>query len=125
MSGQYILEGHTPVPCHGLREWATWFESFNRHVALDYYRGIRISTVFLGLDHRFGGVGRPILFESMAFGGVLDQQERRYCTWDEAVEGHAQLLQDVKDTFRWWHFAVLWQKRFSRTCILVWWRVRK
>jgi hypothetical protein len=33
--------------------------------------GVEVSTVFLGVDHNFFGVGGPILFETMIFGGDL------------------------------------------------------
>lgn len=50
---------------------------------------IRVSTVFLGLDHRFGfGSGPPILFETMIFGGCLDGEQWRYSSWDDAETGH-------------------------------------
>ncbi len=52
-----------------------------------------VSTVFLGLDHRFLGEGPPILFETMAFGrdgSTIAQQ--RCCTWDEAMAQHARCI---------------------------------
>ena len=53
---------------------------------------IRVSTVFLGLDHGFGAE-EPVLFETMIFGGEYDEYCERYCTWDEAVEGHAKAVE--------------------------------
>jgi hypothetical protein len=47
----------------------------------------RVSTIFLPLDHSWEP-GPPILFETMIFGGALDQEQWRYCTWDEAAAGH-------------------------------------
>jgi hypothetical protein len=35
-------------------EWAEWIETAERHVANDLIDGVRVSTVFLGLDHAFG-----------------------------------------------------------------------
>jgi len=88
--GQYILDGHTPVLCADLITWAMWFETAERTVArTETADGARISTVFLGLDHRFGSDGPPLLFETMIFGGAQDGYQERYATWDEAVEGHA------------------------------------
>lgn len=83
MSDNYILEGHTPVKERDLIKWAKWYESADRQVA----RTKRVSTVFLGIDHAFRG-GKPVLFETMVFGGPLDGEQERYCTWDEAVDGH-------------------------------------
>jgi hypothetical protein len=84
----WTLKGHEPVPCT-LMEWAEWFEQKGDHrrVALDKKYGIIVSTVFLGLDHNWGG-GPPLLFETMIFGGRHDDYQERYSTWDEAVEGH-------------------------------------
>lgn len=96
MSDQYILEGHEPVRCHSLFEWAKWFETAERHVgktivAID----IKVSTVFLGLDHQYGD-GEPILFETMVFGGKHDQEMERYSTWEQAEEGHKRWVNKLK-----------------------------
>ena len=60
---------------------------------LNKYRtqDVLISTVFLALDHNYFG-GKPILFESMIFGGKHDGLQWRYHSWDEAREGHEQIL---------------------------------
>jgi hypothetical protein len=50
---------------------------------------IWVSTVFLGIDHRFGGEGPPLLFETMIFGGPHDQSQYRCSTWQEAEHMHA------------------------------------
>lgn len=80
-----------------LVEWAEWFErsgdllfvNGGRLVAQDRPGpGVLVSTVFLGLDHRHGGHGRPILFETMIFGGPHDQAQWRYTTAEEARAGH-------------------------------------
>lgn len=94
--GRYILDGHTPVPCDSLMEWANRFEKDNRHVGDDTAGGVRVSTVFLGIDHSFGSSGPPLLFETMVFGGEHDGKQERYSTWEEAEEGHARFLQMVK-----------------------------
>jgi len=53
-------------------------------------RGVWISTVFLGLDHRFAGAGPPVLWETMIFGGALDQRyQERYTSKLAALQGHA------------------------------------
>jgi len=88
----YILRDREPVAVD-LLEWARWFDDLkNRVVQLDEIRpGVRVSTVFLGIDHAFGR-GRPLLFETMVFGGVHDEYQERYGTWDEAVSGHARAV---------------------------------
>lgn len=52
----------------------------------------RISTIFLALDHNYFGIGPPILFETMIFGGPQDQYQERYTSWIEAEEGHKRAV---------------------------------
>jgi hypothetical protein len=91
MSDRYILDGHNPVPCNDLMEWARWFETSDRRVAHDEIGDVRVSTVFLGLNHRFGP-GSPLLFETMIFGGPHDQYQERCTFWDDAVKQHAEAV---------------------------------
>jgi hypothetical protein len=85
------LDGHKPVPC-SLKEWALLYEKdreWRRVAATDLPGNVRVSTVFLGLDHRFGDEGPPVLFETMVFGlDDADDYETRCSTWDEAVAMH-------------------------------------
>jgi hypothetical protein len=53
---------------------------------------VRISTVFLAIDHNYSDTGPPLLFETMIFGGTFDQTCWRYATWQEAVEGHKKAV---------------------------------
>jgi hypothetical protein len=53
---------------------------------------IFISTVFLGLDHRYSGTGPPIVFETMVFGGPNDGYQERCCTWREAKAMHRRVV---------------------------------
>ena len=70
---RYILDDHhQPVPCEDLRTWAIYMDRANRHVADETIGGVRVSTVFLGLDYNFSGQGWPLLFETMIFGGKRD-----------------------------------------------------
>lgn len=94
--GQYILRGKEPVPAHDTLEWGHWFENTeNRRVAFDKVEDeAEVSTVFLGLDHGFGGT--PLLFETMVFGGKLDGEQERYSTWDEAEASHKAMVERVR-----------------------------
>ena len=98
-NGRYILVGDEPMAEPDLFVWAAWIETHDRRVALTTIAdGIEVSTVFLGLDHRFGP-GEPILFETMVFAAVhpdLNGDTVRYSTWDEAEAGHAAMVQRVK-----------------------------
>ncbi len=92
----YKLDGHNPVPCDDTLEWAQWYEKADRRIALtDVAPDVHVSTVFLSIDHNWGD-GPPVLFETMVFGGPLDEEQVRYCTWDEAELGHAAMVERVK-----------------------------
>jgi hypothetical protein len=92
--GHYILAGRKPLPAINLLAWAQWFEKSERRVAPDIVGDVRVSTVFLGIDHQYGD-GPPLLFETMVFGGPLDQEADRCSTWEQAVEMHAAMLARV------------------------------
>lgn len=96
MSDQYILadDGQTPIPEPDTLRWAQWFESAKRHVADDEVGPLRVSTVFLGLNHDFGLGGDPVLWETMIFGapGELDGYQRRYTSYAEALAGHQEAV---------------------------------
>ena len=93
----YILEEHTPIACSDIVKWALWFETADRRVALDTVSGIKVSTVFLGIDHNYGYSDRPILFETMCLTEIdwLDMQ-LRYATWEEAEIGHKLVIEQLR-----------------------------
>jgi hypothetical protein len=95
VSDTYILKGHTPIPVE-LEVWACWVETADRRVRDTARDDVRVSTVFLGLDHSFGH-GPPLLFETMLFVMGSEQGCERYCTWAEAEAGHKRW---VKQTFK-------------------------
>lgn len=81
------------APCD-LWRWAFMFEfQFKWRIIQQTTLGdVFVSTVFLGTDMSWGG-GRPILFESMVFRGPLDQEQDRYATREDALAGHADLVE--------------------------------
>jgi hypothetical protein len=96
VSDKYILDGHDAVPCKSLLEWASWFDKADRIVQKTTVGPAEVSTVFLGLDHSFG-IGEPLLFETLVFGGPLDQEMDRYSTWEEAEQGHKAMVERARD----------------------------
>lgn len=107
----YTLDGREPVPMPtsvgdsinltALIKWGQWMETVDRIVTRTETEHCLVSTVFLGIDHGYGG--KPLLFETMAFwqGGrpgveVADNDGctifERYATWDEAEAGHARAV---------------------------------
>lgn len=97
MSDWYELIGQTPVKIEGdIIECAMRYEAMDRRVAqTTLFDMCRVSTIFLSLDHSWGG-GPPVLFETMAFwrGGHGDEQ-MRCCTWLEAQRQHAEMCAEV------------------------------
>lgn len=95
MTDRYILDGKKTIPEPDLMKWANWFEAANRRVAKTDTKNGQVSTVFLGLDHSFGD-GPVQLFETLVFGGTLNDEQDRYSTWDDAVSGHKEMVQRVE-----------------------------
>jgi hypothetical protein len=56
---------------------------------------VRISTVFLGIDHNHTDDGPPLLYETMIFGGDFDREQVRYTDEDEALAGHDDVVARV------------------------------
>jgi hypothetical protein len=98
MSDKYILNGHNAIPEPDLMKWGEWFESNKdkKMVARSEFGDIFVSTVFLGLDHSFGN-GPPLLFETMVFGGALDQEMNRCETWEQAEKMHETMVKKVRN----------------------------
>jgi len=96
------LVNKVPVRC-GLMEWAEFFGKKERHIKATQLPGVWISTIFLGIDHRLGGSSegkRPILFESMIFGGHHNDEQWRYETYQEAEQGHEELCEMAEKTIQ-------------------------
>lgn len=77
--------------------YSRWRTTHDPHVFDDTINDIRISTVFLGMDHGWG-TGPPVLFETMIFGGEYDEYQRRYYNKIQAKAGHDQALAMVRDS---------------------------
>ena len=106
---KYILKGKKVVPFEHadigteegrkkLLEWAeiAYGEKSNRIVKQEACNNFWVSTVFLALDHSFGG-DRPILFETMVFDRFgHDVWMDRCSTWDEAETQHEEALAIVR-----------------------------
>lgn len=84
--------------------WSKFMEIDNRRVAEDFVDGpggirLRVSTVFLAIDHNFTGKGDPILWETMIFAGddgdMINYQER-YASYEDALIGHAAAVEFAK-----------------------------
>jgi hypothetical protein len=83
----YDKEGN---PIADTLDWAMLFEDREYRIVKQeiLWWGGWLSTVWLGLDHAWGGE-RPLIFESMLFFGRRNDLDcRRYSTLEEAHQGH-------------------------------------
>ena len=81
-----------------LLEWATLYEdmTYRRVAETTLPDGKWVSTVWLGLDHRFSEDGPPLTFETMVFQARdnLDEVDmERYSTKEEAQQGHTAMVE--------------------------------
>lgn len=53
---------------------------------------VRISTVFLGLNHQIDDDGPPLIFETMVF---PSEDQWRFSTYDEAIHFHDQKVAEL------------------------------
>jgi hypothetical protein len=96
MTDKYILQGTTPVLEPDLMNWARWFETADRHVAETWVTpDVRVSTVFLGLDHQWSN-GPPLLFETMCFHAGDGREQWRCSTWEQAEVLHQRIVEKVQ-----------------------------
>ena len=94
--GNYVLdENGNPILCESLEDWCKFYQDSDRRIVERTKVGdATVSTVFLAIDHNFGGEGPPVLWETTIFGGAHDQEEQwRYSSLEEAKAGHAMAVE--------------------------------
>lgn len=99
---RYILVDGVPVPEPDLFKWAAWMEGAKGSsdwilARTTISKEVKVSTVFLGLDHNFDLEGPPEVFETMIFGGPKDQHCWRYSTKADALLGHENAIAQARD----------------------------
>lgn len=94
----YILnQNNDPLLCNDSVQWGRWFANGGNRLVAFYQNGdVRVSTIFLGIDHSCRR-GPPILFETMIFGGELNGLTRRCATWVEAEDQHFAVVRAVRN----------------------------
>jgi len=93
----YKLDGIRPVPDETNGLWSIQNKEARRVALTKIAEDVEVSTVFLGLDHNFGDRNKPILFETLVFGGPMDGSMRRYENWIEAEQGHQEMVDKVRE----------------------------
>jgi hypothetical protein len=103
----YVLDAeHNAVPAPSPEAWWEWFENTTNRI-VDYTEvtsECHVSTVFTGLAmpnwsarSLAGGGSPPMLFETMIFGGPLDEYQWRYSSWDDAETGHKAAVRKARE----------------------------
>jgi hypothetical protein len=92
----YILDADNHIVPADLVTWAMWLDNNNKTLGYtEITSACMVSTVFLGLDHGWRD-GPPILFETMIFGGPLDESQWRYSSYDDAMVGHTMAVKKAR-----------------------------
>ncbi|MET4017696.1 hypothetical protein BSZ19_21820 [Bradyrhizobium japonicum] len=86
--GKVFADRRLEITKSGIDPWRVAFTDFGR--------SLTVSTVFLGLDHRFVGEGPPLLFETIIFGGEHDLDLSRTSTWEGAEAMHARTVEQLR-----------------------------
>lgn len=101
MSWYILTTDNQPVKVDVL-EAAQWMEDnpTRKQIGFDLLEDkdgndVSVSTVFLGLDHSWSNKGL-ILWETMIFGGINDQYQERYNSYEDALEGHQRAIDLIK-----------------------------
>ena len=95
----YLLEDDKPVIVSQERFLKEYYKDRKKNVIRrTKIKDVKISTVFLGIDHStdYCKNAKPLLFETMVFGGDLDLEMERYETKKEAIIGHKKIVEKVK-----------------------------
>lgn len=82
-----------PKQVQSIEEWAHWANKDlggANVVVEDAVEDMRISTIFLAIDHGWGK--KPALWETMVFGGALAGEARRYTSKKDAIAGHVAMV---------------------------------
>jgi hypothetical protein len=95
--GMYYGRDGRPM---SLRRWARHFEIDHEYkwVARTRVGNLRVSTVWLGIDHAFGSENGPLIFETMVFAppGWAERECQRHRTEAEAREAHARVVERLR-----------------------------
>ena len=90
MIGYYILDDKKRIV--SCSDFSVLSKYLGMSVGRVSHNGVEVSTVFMVMEHGRDELDRPILFETMVFGGPHDGLQQRYCTWQEAEAGHESML---------------------------------
>lgn len=91
----YTLNENNKPVASTMFESSEWMElnPTKKSLKQEYIGDIFVSTVFLGLDHSWPkDESKPLLWETMIFGGEHDQYQDRYTSVEDALLGHQKAV---------------------------------
>lgn len=102
----YILdERGLAIPCDNIYVWGEFMENGRvKYHKLDEVAGLRISTVFLGIDHNFNPGGEPLLWETMVFDDEnathesftdVKGERHQYISTPDLIQGRFTFMDDA------------------------------
>ena len=94
--GWYILDKDNEPKAASTEDYLRWCQEFptRKIIGKTTINDQNVSTVFLGLDHSYGG-GSLVLWETMIFGGEYDQNQWRHTSQREARESHERIVKNL------------------------------
>ena len=92
---QYYVLDDTGAPQEASEQaWAVWVATADAGIARTVVSAnVAVVTIFDGVVTADAAGGEPRLFETRVFGGVLDGEEARHGSRDDAMAGHACLVE--------------------------------
>lgn len=98
----YLVENKKVIPCSE-EDWDEW-ESSDGEVATYSMEAYIISTFFLGIDYEYKEDGNHLFFQTCIYNSdkgpflFKKPEKNRYSTWEEAEEGHLEILKMYIET---------------------------
>ena len=101
MEWAYLGDDNKPVYTDDVKLAFSDGQRLRNMLKQEHYNGFFVSTIFLPLDHSFGG-GAPVHFETYVFNSDGEKISyygevwgRRACTYEEAMEHHAEAIREI------------------------------
>ena len=101
MSDYYDRKGRPINSGRWAELWGDLSDPPYKRIAETRVEPYRISTVWLGMNHNWNPNGTLHIFETMVFGGTefdaLDEYTQRYATEEQALQGHQETVDLVRE----------------------------
>ena len=96
----YVLnEQRQPVTVDSFEEWGEWLykNKEKRIIASSHFEdGTIIITAFMAHSTPFSDENDPQTFQTQVYGGDHNGKTRYYASWEQAEEGHRQMVLEVR-----------------------------